>query len=223
VVPARSSPIHAEVNLLTASQNEEGADADSPAPASLNLPDEILAQTGSFPLALMFPPYNQLADDRLRMLLAFIPAEEDAADLRDSAFANAFFTCVLFPASGHACSRPVHRFRPIPLEEYQTYIHAHIYSAEPHVLGPDSTLTAARLANFFAVLAIGSALLERLPSRNTQAERFHQLARAAIMCARLVEEPTIEGIQALFLMSLYMTLTDTAVQNTSNTRWSMAG
>jgi hypothetical protein len=92
-------PIDPERTLLNVLQNEEDTDADGSAPASLNLPDEILAQTGSFPLALVSPPYNQLADDHMRMLRAFIPPEEEAAQLRDSAFANAFFMHVLSPTS----------------------------------------------------------------------------------------------------------------------------
>jgi hypothetical protein len=76
------------------SQNEEDASEDGqPTTVSLNdlLPTEILAQTGSFPLALISPPYDQAPDDHLRMLLDFIPSEGDAIQLRDDAFRYAFF------------------------------------------------------------------------------------------------------------------------------------
>jgi hypothetical protein len=113
------------------------------------------------------------------------------------------------------------RFRPIPLEQYSSNIHQQIYEDGP--LSPNDILTAPRLAVFFTLLAVGALVTAGLAPHSPQAERFHQLGRAALMRSRLVEEPTIEGIQALFLMSLYMSLHDTAVGNTSNVRWSMAG
>jgi hypothetical protein len=87
----------------------------------------------------------------------------------------------------------------------------------------EHVLTAPRLAVFYTLLAIGALVTSSLPRHSPQAEKFHQLGRAALMRSRLVDEPTVEGIQALFLMSLYMSLHDTAVGNTSNIRWTMAG
>jgi hypothetical protein len=113
------------------------------------------------------------------------------------------------------------RFRPIPIEQYSSNVHQQIYEDGP--LSPNDILTAPRLAVFFTLLAVGALVTPSLAPHSPQAERFHQLGRAALMRSRLVEEPTIEGIQALFLMSLYMSLHDTAAGNTSNIRWSMAG
>jgi hypothetical protein len=78
-------------------QNEEDVSEEGTAdeaPLAALLPVEILAQTGSFPLALVSPPYSQVSGDHLQMLLAFIPPEEDAVRFRDAAFPHAFFMYV---------------------------------------------------------------------------------------------------------------------------------
>jgi hypothetical protein len=116
------------------------------------------------------------------------------------------------------------RFRPIPYDQYISGVHTPIYQQGFLLLEDQSqVLTSPRLAVFFTLLAIGSLLSPSLPRKNVEAERLHQLGRAALMRSRLVEDPTIEGIQALFLMTLYMSLYDTAAANTSNIRWSMSG
>jgi hypothetical protein len=112
-------------------------------------------------------------------------------------------------------------WRPIPLDQYQTLIHSFIYTDGP----PDmnSVHAAPRLAVFFALLAIGALFIEDLPAYSPQAEVFNQLSRAALMSSRLVEEPTVESIQALFLLTAYMTMKHAATGDTSNVRWAISG
>jgi hypothetical protein len=83
--------------------------------------------------------------------------------------------------------------------------------------------SAHRLALLFMLLAVGTLVCPELPHRSPSADRFHQLGRAALFGSRVVDEPTIEGIQALHLMSIYMSLHDSATSNTSNVRWNLAG
>lgn len=49
----------------------------------------------------------------------------------------------------------------------------------------------------FMVLAIGSLMDTRLPSFNVDAEKYHQLARAALFQNNIFDEPTLGAVQAL--------------------------
>lgn len=49
----------------------------------------------------------------------------------------------------------------------------------------------------FMVLAIGSLMDTRLPSYNVEAEKYHQLARAALFQNSIFDEPTLGTVQAL--------------------------
>jgi len=51
----------------------------------------------------------------------------------------------------------------------------------------------------FMVLAIGSLMDTRLPSYNIEAEKYHQLARAALFQNNIFDEPTLGAVQALYL------------------------
>jgi hypothetical protein len=81
-----------------------------------------------------------------------------------------------------------------------------------------------RLAVLLMVLAIGSLVAPTLPAYNVEAEAYHQLARAALFGAQIIECPTIEAVQALHLMFIYMSFNEHAGGvSTGNLRWSMAG
>lgn len=72
----------------------------------------------------------------------------------------------------------------------------------PTALGPtpgaaDQPLAIHRLAVLFMVLAIGSLVAPNLPPYNLQAEQYHQLARATLFGSQIIEQPTVEAIQAL--------------------------
>jgi hypothetical protein len=49
----------------------------------------------------------------------------------------------------------------------------------------------------FMVLAIGSLVDTNVPAYSIEAEKYHQLARAALFQNRLFDEPTINAVQAL--------------------------
>jgi hypothetical protein len=94
VAPSRQSPPHFDFIRLIRLQNEEDAtkeDRTDDLPLGDLLPPEILAQTGSFPLSFILPPHSQTPEEHLRLLLAFVPPEQDAIRLRDAAYSSAFF------------------------------------------------------------------------------------------------------------------------------------
>jgi hypothetical protein len=49
----------------------------------------------------------------------------------------------------------------------------------------------------FMVLAIGSLMNTALPAYNRDAEKYHQLARAALFNTTIFDEPTVNAVQAL--------------------------
>lgn len=54
----------------------------------------------------------------------------------------------------------------------------------------------------FMVLAIGSLMDTRLPSYNVEAEKYHQLARAALFQNNIFDEPTVGAVQALVSIAI---------------------
>ena len=61
----------------------------------------------------------------------------------------------------------------------------------------DDPLIAHQLALMFMVLAIGSLMDLARPAYNVDAEKYHQLARAALFQCPVFEEPTLSAVQAL--------------------------
>ena len=49
----------------------------------------------------------------------------------------------------------------------------------------------------FMVLAIGSLMDIKRPAYTIEAEKYHQLARAALFQSPIFEEPTINAVQVL--------------------------
>jgi hypothetical protein len=74
----------------------------------------------------------------------------------------------------------------------------------------------------FMVLAIGSLMDTRLPSYNIEAEKYHQLARAALFQNNVFDEPTLGAVQALYLMSFYLFFSDRH-GTSGGSRWAIMG
>ena len=88
------------------------------------------------------------------------------------------------------------RYNPINKESFDTEIYSQIYDQATGPI-PDDPLTSHRLSVMFMVLAIGSLMNISLPSYNLEAEKYHQLARAALFHYPIFDEPTITAVQAL--------------------------
>lgn len=61
----------------------------------------------------------------------------------------------------------------------------------------DDPVCSHQLALMFMVLAIGSLMDITRPAYNVDAEKYHQLARAALFQSPIFEEPTIGAVQTL--------------------------
>ena len=74
----------------------------------------------------------------------------------------------------------------------------------------------------FMVLAIGSLMDSRLPSYSVEAEKYHQLARAALFQNSVFDEPTLGAVQALYLISFYLFFSDRH-GSSGGSRWAIMG
>lgn len=61
----------------------------------------------------------------------------------------------------------------------------------------DDPLLSHQLALMFMILAIGSLMDTKRVAYNIEAERYHQLARAALFQSPIFEEPTLFAVQVL--------------------------
>ncbi|KAG6867816.1 hypothetical protein C0993_010694 [Termitomyces sp. T159_Od127] len=112
-------------------------------------------------------------------------------------------------------------YNPISQEAFDSQIYSHFYGPDPNIQFNDPQ-AAHRLSLLFMVLAIGSLVDTGLPAYNLEAERYHQLARAALFSSSIFDEPTIHAVQALFLISFYMFLADRH-GTSSGARWAIMG
>ena len=82
------------------------------------------------------------------------------------------------------------------METFDSQVYTQFYDANVGPLSNDS-LVSHRLSLMFMVLAIGTLMDTSLPAYNLEAEKYHQLARAALFQHPLFDEPTINAVQAL--------------------------
>jgi hypothetical protein len=107
------------------------------------------------------------------------------------------------PCHLQGCSDPfVIRYNPINLEWFNSEIYATFYGQNA---GPitEEPLLADRLSLLFMVLAIGSLMNTTLPAYNLDAEKYHQLARAALFHFSFLDNPTLTSVQTLVSNCLY--------------------
>jgi hypothetical protein len=90
----------------------------------------------------------------------------------------------------------LYRYNPISLEFFMEEIYSQFY--DPNSLpATDDPVLSHRLSLMFMVLAIGSLVDTNVPAYSIEAEKYHQLARAALFTNGLFDEPTINAVQAL--------------------------
>lgn len=88
------------------------------------------------------------------------------------------------------------RYHPVNVETFDNDVYAPFYSQNVGPI-PDDPLLAHRLSILFMVLAIGSLMNQALPAYNLEAEKYHQLARAALFHHSFFDNPTINAVQSL--------------------------
>lgn len=102
----------------------------------------------------------------------------------------------VYPANPFPFTPCAPRYNPVSLAQFNEQAFYVFYnpSAAPQM---DDPLLAHQLALMFIVLAIGSLMDLARPAYNIEAEKYHQLARAALFQSPLFEEPTLNAVQTL--------------------------
>jgi hypothetical protein len=104
-------------------------------------------------------------------------------------------------------------FTALPADEFDARIFGPIYNGGTGSDAFDATAPGApvQLATLFALLANAAAADPRMTDRTearAHAERYFRLACAALLCGRVIERPTIEALEALGLVNVYLCFTD---------------
>ncbi|KAI0761926.1 hypothetical protein BD413DRAFT_219631 [Trametes elegans] len=88
-----------------------------------------------------------------------------------------------------------------------------------------ATLNPHRLAYFLIVLAIGVCVDQRRSHRSwvQDAERYHQLSRASLCEASILDEPSIDAIQTLLYMVRYLTMFSVEKKEAVEYAWAVLG
>ncbi|KAI8969635.1 hypothetical protein BD414DRAFT_258411 [Trametes punicea] len=88
-----------------------------------------------------------------------------------------------------------------------------------------ATLNPHRLSYFLIVLAMGVCVDQRRSHRSwiRDAERYHRLSRAALCENSVLDEPSIDAINALFYMSRYLVLFSVEKKDAIEYGWAILG
>lgn len=95
----------------------------------------------------------------------------------------------------HHTVRPS-RYNPVSMDAFDTQVYNTFYGSSTGN-GNDEPSLAHKLSLLFMVLAIGSLMNIDLPAYNIEAEKYHQLARAALFHTSIFDSPTLIAVQAL--------------------------
>ncbi|KAK7061133.1 hypothetical protein VNI00_000869 [Paramarasmius palmivorus] len=185
-------------------QNESGEDDEQDnhlAMLQSVLPIQILNRASALPMSATITPDTEAVS--LQTLHWYLPSAQRAAELREIYYRYAAWM-----------------YNPVSQEVFDYEIFDHFYGQQ-QPYGDDPQL-AHRLSVLFMVLAIGSLMDRSLPPYNLDAEKYHQLAKAALHQNCFLDAPTISAVQALFLMTYYLFIADR--HGTGNgARWATMG
>jgi hypothetical protein len=204
-------------------QNEETPAVNNTSyPPALGLrqmmPPELLLQIGISLADLNGGSIFTSSFDDLELLANLLPPEVVASRFVDNAYRYGFPLQAKYLLSCILDTEVSSSFYPLPLAEYRSGIYKPLYQDSIQL---DHPLLGVRLAVMYALLAYGAQ--KGIPHSRNDVEFYMHLCRAAMVHARLVESPTIEGIQALFIFSLCLSFMETASSDNSNMRWAISG
>lgn len=165
-------------------QNETIEDEELEDPAgrlAQILPPDILTRASSIPASA-----SQTTQDGLRLqdLMWYLPPGERASDLKDIFYRQAAWM--------YDC---------ITRETFDVEVFCRFYDPSWDSPNPTDSSTAHCLSILFMILSIGSLMDTTQPAYNVDAEKYHQLAKAALFQTCFIEEPTLHAVQALVRFS----------------------
>lgn len=179
---------------------EDGEPDDALIDLSNVLSPEILTRASAFPISST--SHND--DVNAQSLYWYLPPSDIATALRSTYFSHAAWM-----------------YNPISVDAFDTQVFTPLYAQGPTTI-TDEPIHSHRLSLMFMVLAIGSLMNTSIPAYNRDAEKYHQLARAALFNTTIFDEPTINAVQALYLMVFYLFLADRH-GTSSGARWAIMG
>lgn len=168
------------------------------------LPPEILARAASFPISAV--PHTLNAESvSIQNLFWYLPPADKAAELRSIYYTNAAWMYV-YPWIVTPVTDAIYcyRYNPIPQESFDFEVYHQFYDTS-NVPSADDPLLPHRLSLMFMILAIGTLMDTSLPAYSIEAEKYHQLAKAALFRDSFVDSPTINAVQALVSSLSYST------------------
>lgn len=190
--------------LQNEANEDHETDADRLAALQTVLPPDILARSGAFPILPSSHASIHVENVRLRTLFWYLPEHAKAQEI-----------CQTYYRLG------AWMYNPISQQCFYEDIYPQFYT--PNAGPPsDDPLLSHKMSLVFMVLAIGTLMDVHQPAYNVEAEKYHQLARAALFQSSLFEDPTINAVQALFLMTFYLFMSDRHGSN-SGARWAIMG
>ncbi|EIW58721.1 uncharacterized protein TRAVEDRAFT_123989 [Trametes versicolor FP-101664 SS1] len=171
------------------------------------LSPEVLSLSGLFPIAPslpLTPDAQTMKLERLRSLFWYLPGVDEACELRRIYFQNAAWM-----------------YNPVTMAQLNESAYNIFYntSKAPDM---DDPLLSHQLALLYMILAIGSLMDTTRPAYNVEAEKYHQLARAALFQSPIFEEPTLTAVQSLYLMAFYLFLSERHGSGVGS-RWAFMG
>ncbi|KAH9936325.1 uncharacterized protein B0H18DRAFT_868423 [Fomitopsis serialis] len=163
----------------------------------LGIPDDIarLSHSCPFPEA-MHPELNPNLRQRIRDML---PDRAEGQRISEQALRNAFW-----------------HYSPDTSESFIPNLVHSVYTT------PTAQLLPHRLSLFLMIIAMGTAVDLEQQHEPYVAERYHQLARAALCETSVLDDPSIDTINALFFMLWYM-LMFTSFKRAPEHTWGMMG
>ncbi|EPT05247.1 hypothetical protein FOMPIDRAFT_1155952 [Fomitopsis schrenkii] len=180
--------------------HDEVASSSNGAASSLShlgIPDDIARLSRSCPFPeLIQPELNPAIRQRIRDLL---PDRAEGQRVAEQARRNAFW-----------------HYSPDTSESFIPNLVHSVYTT------PTAQLLPHRLSLFLMILAMGTVVDLEHTHSSQDAERYHQLARAALCETSVLHDPSIDTISALFYMVWYM-LMFTNMKGAPEHAWGIMG
>jgi hypothetical protein len=180
------------------SQNEQPANPVVKHDMVLDLlPPDVGMIAAAFPLSLFYDREDERVD-RLATLRCFLPSPEETRRYQALYYEHATATFVLHHLiSFNATLNFFPRICPVPEFEFNEIMYPIIFEQLWTDKTEDNHRTHHCLSVVFLICAIGAMVDPLLPPRNQEGAKYYELACAALFGSRLVEEPTLEAVQAL--------------------------
>ncbi|KIK95062.1 hypothetical protein PAXRUDRAFT_827363 [Paxillus rubicundulus Ve08.2h10] len=121
------------------------------------------------------------------------------------------------------CEQAAWIFRGVSREQIMEELLPRYYS-KGSLKATDGTKHTHDLALLFLIFAMGALVDLKQLSGNSEAEHYHQIARAAIYLQPVLEKPSVETIQALQLLGLYNAMSGNELNSedaSMETTWSL--